>query len=120
QVVDLESVAVGEEGVGVLVQDTDLSYRLRVTYTQWKEEGVGWWKMEGGECVDQVVRGCFNNGTCVAPDVCECAEGWTGYDCSEPECPTPCQHQGNCTLPGVCTCAPGWTGEYCGIATCAQ
>ncbi|CAN0593443.1 unnamed protein product, partial [Ectocarpus sp. 12 AP-2014] len=47
-------------------------------------------------------------------------QGWTGYDCSEPECPTPCQHQGNCTLPGVCTCAPGWTGEYCGIATCAQ
>lgn len=31
-------------------------------------------QMEGGECVDQVVRGCFNNGTCVAPDVCECAE----------------------------------------------
>lgn len=29
---------------------------------------------EGGECVDQVIRGCFNNGTCVAPDVCECAE----------------------------------------------
>lgn len=38
-------MAVGEEGVGVLVQDTDLSYRLRVAYTQWKEEGVGWWEV---------------------------------------------------------------------------
>ncbi|CAM9323083.1 unnamed protein product, partial [Hapterophycus canaliculatus] len=48
------------------------------------------------------------------------AKGWTGFDCSEPECPIPCQHQGNCTLPGVCTCAPGWTGDYCEDALCAQ
>ncbi|CAM9757005.1 unnamed protein product, partial [Scytosiphon promiscuus] len=113
EAIDLESVANGEDGVGVLVQDTDLSYRLRVAYNQWKEEGSGWWEEDGGQCVDQVIRGCFNNGTCVAPDVCDCAEGWTGYDCSVPECPIPCQHQGNCTLPGVCTCAPGWTGDYC-------
>eukprot|EP00903_Cladosiphon_okamuranus_P018631 g17149.t3 len=120
QAIDLQSVASGEDGAGVLVQDTDFSYRPRVTYTQWKEEGAGWWQEEGGECIDQVIRGCFNNGTCVAPDVCECAEGWTGYDCSEPECPVPCQHNGICTLPGVCTCAPGWTGEYCDQAICAQ
>ena len=24
--------------------------------------------------MDQVLRGCYNNGTCVAPDTCECAE----------------------------------------------
>lgn len=24
--------------------------------------------------MDEVLRGCYNNGTCVAPDVCECAE----------------------------------------------
>lgn len=48
QAVDLQSVAVGEEGVGVLVQDTDLSYRLRVAYTQWKEEGSGWWEVSTG------------------------------------------------------------------------
>lgn len=48
------------------------------------------------------------------------AQGWTGFDCSEPVCPIPCQHQGNCTLPDVCTCAPGWTGDYCEEALCAQ
>lgn len=35
---------------------------------------------EGGDCIDQVVRGCFNNGTCVAPDVCVCAEVGTVTD----------------------------------------
>lgn len=45
QAIDLESVEHGESGVGVLVQDTDLSYRPRVTYTIWREEGAGWWEV---------------------------------------------------------------------------
>lgn len=45
QAIDLQSVAIGGEGTGVLVQDTDLSYRPRATYTQWKEEGAGWWQV---------------------------------------------------------------------------
>lgn len=34
-------------------------------------------------------EGCFrcaNGGVCVAPDVCKCAEGWSGYDCQTPVC----------------------------------
>ncbi len=34
-------------------------------------------------------EGCFrcaNGGICVAPDMCKCAEGWTGYDCQTPVC----------------------------------
>jgi hypothetical protein len=46
----------------------------------------GRWFEEGGECVDHVLRGCYNNGTCVAPDTCQCASGWTGFDCSIPVC----------------------------------
>ena len=71
----------------VLVQDTDLAFRPRVTYDLMMAYGPGRWlrhpKYEG-ECVDRVVRGCYNNGTCVAPDTCECAEGWAGANCTIP------------------------------------
>lgn len=29
---------------------------------------------------------CANGGVCVAPDVCQCAKGWTGFDCRTPVC----------------------------------
>ena len=29
---------------------------------------------------------CANGGICVAPDLCQCAEGWSGYDCRTPVC----------------------------------
>jgi hypothetical protein len=104
----------------VLVQDTDSSYRPRMNYSIWQADGPGRWFQEGGECVDEVVRGCYNNGTCEAPDKCRCAPGWRGYDCSIPICRQTCHHNGNCTLPDTCTCEKGWTGFDCSIAICAQ
>ncbi|KAF0687658.1 Aste57867_20642 [Aphanomyces stellatus] len=70
-------------------------------------------------CVDYVLRGCYNNGTCVAPDTCACAPGWVGADCSIPVCAPACVH-GTCTLPNTCTCDLGWTGAICTVAICAQ
>ncbi len=121
------------------VLDTDASYRMQVTYTDEKESGPGRWFQQGGDCLDQVLRGCFNNGTCVAPDTCECAEGWSGPDCSKPVCEQPCSRPldedlgldsngfkifsrgtGNCTHPNTCTCEKGWTGNSCEIPLCAQ
>ena len=29
---------------------------------------------------------CANGGNCTAPDVCECAPGWMGFDCRTPIC----------------------------------
>eukprot|EP01041_Mallomonas_annulata_P002580 gene2580-5042_t len=105
---------------GVYVQDTDLSYRARVNYSDQAVLGRGWWRAAGGSCVDEVVRGCFNNGTCIAPNQCRCAPGWSGYDCSVPICRQTCHHNGNCTLPDTCTCEKGWTGIDCSQAMCAQ
>lgn len=102
------------------VQDTDLAFRARVTYDSFTVTAAGRWIAAGGECVDEVKRGCFNNGTCVAPNKCQCASGWTGYDCHIPLCPGGCKHNGNCTLPNTCTCELGWKGPDCSIPICAQ
>mmetsp|Transcript_2922 Transcript_2922/g.6355 ORF Transcript_2922/g.6355 Transcript_2922/m.6355 type:complete len:322 (+) Transcript_2922:338-1303(+) len=29
---------------------------------------------------------CANGGSCIAPDVCSCAQGWIGFDCRVPIC----------------------------------
>jgi hypothetical protein len=29
---------------------------------------------------------CANGGNCTAPDVCDCAPGWGGFDCRTPTC----------------------------------
>lgn len=104
-----------------LVVDTDAAYRARVEYFYDKVRGPdGRWDQTGGECVDEVIRGCYNNGTCVAPNTCRCAPGWSGFDCSVPVCEQECLHNGNCTLPNICTCERGWTGHSCEIPMCAQ
>ena len=104
-----------------IVQDPDLAYRPRVRYND--KTVIGYkthWRALGGECVDLVLRGCFNNGTCVAPNTCQCAKGWSGYNCNTPVCDKPCLHGGNCTQPNQCTCEKGWTGPTCLTPLCAQ
>lgn len=108
---------------GVVVADTDASYRPRSVYTIANVTRWDFWNQTlygTGGCVDYVLRGCFNNGTCVAPDTCACASGWSGSDCSVPVCEQQCLHSGNCTLPNTCTCERGWTGTDCSIPLCAQ
>lgn len=104
----------------VLVQDTDISYRPRITYNDMRVVQEGRWKEAGGSCVDEVVRGCYNNGTCIAPNTCRCAEGWKGWNCNIPICAQNCSHHGNCTGPNQCTCERGWSGDSCTIPLCAQ
>lgn len=106
------------------VQDTDIAYRPRILYNDQHVYGSvgrdGRWREAGGACVDQVLRGCKNNGTCVAPNKCECASGWSGYDCTVPVCAQVCHHHGNCTGPNQCTCERGWSGFDCLVPICAQ
>lgn len=110
--------------LGVDVQDTDFAFRARISYDNFRAHGHGRWGdvriAASSGCVDHVLRGCYNNGTCIAPDTCRCAKGWTGSDCSIPQCSMTCLHRGNCTGPNVCTCEAGWTGIDCSIPICAQ
>jgi sugar lactone lactonase YvrE len=105
---------------GRSVLDTDMVFRPRVSHTNQFTSAVGRWTEEGGKCVDMVVRGCLNNGTCVAPGRCQCAPGWEGNKCDIPVCEQTCLNGGNCTLPNLCTCEKGWSGHDCGYALCAQ
>ena len=121
------------------VENTDVAFRAIVYHTDKRTLSIGRWRTSGGECIDHVVRGCYNNGTCVAPNTCVCAEGWTGPDCSVPVCTQTCSRDadevpeidsnnlprftkgtGNCTLPDTCTCEVGWSGTDCSTPLCAQ
>eukprot|EP00976_Prorocentrum_cordatum_P023338 475644-Prorocentrum_minimum.AAC.4 len=48
-------------------------------------------------------------GYCLHPNECQCSPGWTGANCSDPLCITPCIH-GDCTAPGICTCQKNYHG----------
>lgn len=116
---DLESnLSVSEHNI--FVQDPDLAFRARKAFDDSKDQSIGMWSISDGECIDQVIRGCFNNGTCISPNVCQCADGWTGYDCTIPRCQQMCLNNGNCTFPDICTCERGWTGHDCSKPICSQ
>ena len=106
--------------VGRPVLDTDGAFRPRVKAYDTLFYANSRWNDTGGTCIDYVVRGCYNNGTCIAPNTCQCALGYTGNDCSVPLCAEGCQHGGNCTAPNTCTCEKGWAGHDCSVALCAQ
>ena len=51
-----------------LVDNTDAAYRARISYDYLRVTADGRWFERDGECIDEVQQGCFNNGTCVAPN----------------------------------------------------
>ena len=80
---------------------------------------------------------CNKKGTCNKWGLCDCFEGYEGYDCSLRSCPsgTPfadiataddsahtsalCSGQGSCDYAtGTCSCAPGFTGNDCSRRWC--
>jgi hypothetical protein len=65
--------------VNGIVDDPDLAFRPAEIFNEYTVVAQGRWSEVGGECIDYVLDGCFNNGTCVAPDtvsralaVCAC------------------------------------------------
>jgi hypothetical protein len=131
------------------VADTLANYTPAPSFFDSAVVGGGRWVEAGGECVDTVLRGCFNGGTCVAPNTCTCAPGWEGDDCSLPICNfttgtvwrgetsefnatappdrygrvpvyRTCANGGNCTRPNTCLCEKGWAGPDCTTPLCVQ
>lgn len=88
-------------------------------------------------CFDNPWSPCHTpNGTCVAPDTCDCVSGYTGNTCGIPICngisatdPTVCSSNGVCVAPNtclcnlgrvapLCTCPTGYSGTECDIWSC--
>lgn len=51
---------------------------------------------------------------------CVCEAGWTGVDCTTPDCPRNCSGptQGLCGKGGACVCKAGFMGPDCGLLAC--
>ncbi|KAJ8025804.1 Attractin [Holothuria leucospilota] len=61
-------------------------------------------------------RNCSGNGICqTANFTCECFPGWSGDDCTIPDCPNNCT-MGNC-INGQCVCDNGYYGRDCNTET---
>nr|CAD7599250.1 unnamed protein product [Timema genevievae] len=56
---------------------------------------------------------CQNGGSCVRPDSCSCAKGFTGSSCQTAVCSGSCQNGGSCVGPDSCECPTGYTGPTC-------
>ncbi len=63
---------------------------------------------------------CSGHGTCIAPDQCQCDNGWMKVDCSITHCfgvtsnhPDVCSGKGECIKHNRCRCADGLRGHKC-------
>nr|CAD7257868.1 unnamed protein product [Timema shepardi] len=63
---------------------------------------------------------CQNGGSCVRPDSCSCAKGFTGSSCQTAVCSDSCQNGGSCVGPDSCECPTGYTGPMCQTAVCSS
>nr|XP_020653938.1 platelet endothelial aggregation receptor 1 [Pogona vitticeps] len=97
-------------------QGVKLDYRRRYRCCQGYYES-------GSLCVPRCTHECVH-GRCVAPDRCQCEQGWRGSDCSHecsslfwgPACQKPClcaRGAGCDPLTGSCSCPPGFRGTTC-------
>ncbi|KAK2880853.1 hypothetical protein Q8A67_018121 [Cirrhinus molitorella] len=57
--------------------------------------------------------GCRNGGSCVAPGICSCPEGWIGGACHTAVCKKPCVNGGKCVSPNTCRCRAPFSGPQC-------
>jgi hypothetical protein len=100
-------------------------YRIVRKYTWYTAYSVAYqlkdfccpgYKQVGSECKAICHRLCYNGGTCVGPDRCQCANGWSGQYCTMFWiCSPKCENGGTCVRGLICQCADGWKGSSCTI-----
>ncbi len=127
-----------------VVSRTSPSRSIRSNHDNYIQVGDEKW-VAGPLVTGEGIYRCYNNGSCTAPDTCECSDGWEGTDCSTPLCRhnntfgamVGCLNSGQCGFRDRCTCVrrpsllhlvhpdtprrvTGYNGTDCSMAMCAQ
>jgi len=116
---------------------------IRINHNSYIQDANDPYRWTKGEAIRaEGAHQCYNGGACVAPDVCQCADGWGGYDCREPLCRHTlqngsivegCKNGGICVNSDTCKCVQttsvhenadgavtGYTGSDCGLPICTN
>jgi len=118
---------------------------IRINYANMLPDVTTGTFYKGPKVLGEGVYGCRNSGSCVAPDICSCQDGYSGNDCNQPLCRhlrpsgevSSCNNGGICVSKDDCACVKvasvlhalyptspagitGWSGSDCNIPMCVQ
>ena len=120
---------------------------IRINYNNYQQDSKNKYIWRSGEknIPGEGIFQCYNHGSCIAPDVCSCRDGYSGFDCNTPLCRhkqtngfiVGCLNGGICQSKDNCNCMStisvlwtvqtkskkaltGWTGTDCSIPICVQ
>ncbi len=133
-----------ETGVGAIGLSKGRHTRINyINYVRDRNNPYQW--IEGEFIRGEGIFACYNGGSCIAPDVCTCRDGFTGFDCKTPMCRheqvdgsvVGCLNGGECIEKDKCRCSTtdsllwlehssaargmtGWSGSDCSVPVCVQ
>ena len=132
-----------EQGVGSIFGLSEGRHK-RINYANMVQQNADTW-IVGPSTPGEGVYACDNAGSCLAPDLCSCTDGYEGFDCNTPLCRhlqpdgtvSSCSNGGICESKDSCDCIrvssklvtlypespsgdTGWTGSDCTIPICVQ